>query len=617
MPTKAAISLTELDFDSVRASLKTYFEADATFTDYNFEGSGLSILMDILAYNTHYSAFMANMLANEMFLESAQVRKNVISLAKMLGYTPTSRVSSSATLNLVLTVTGTPATVTVPKGTAFTTSVDGVSYNFILRADEVFTAAASYTKDVIVREGVLFTYTHTMNTADTAQKFIIPNAKIDTSTITMKVQTSASDTTTTSHTLQTDYAAVTSTTKNFFLQESDNFFYELYFGDGVIGYQPVDGNLIITEYVACNAGDANGATVFAISGSISGVTDVTITTVSDSAGGGERQSIDKIKLLAPKSYASQGRVVTANDYKTRILEDYPNAAAVKVYGGEEADPPQYGKVFITIKPVTGVTINDTVKAYIKKSLLGPRNVMSIRPEFADPDYLYIVPTVNVKYNPNTTLDSAETIKSQVTTVMENYSNNSIESFDSVFHHSVLSQLISEANTGIVSNILSFSVKKIVTPTLNIVGSYTFDYSNELYHPESGHSAITGGIITSSSFNVLDAAGISRLSYIDEDGADNTRLYYINSGARVYLDNTVGVINYSTGKVTVNNIKPTAVTNTDKTISMNVQLNSPDVVPLRNQIVEIKSSDITVYVTEDVAASSGSTKDYGSTASAGF
>jgi hypothetical protein len=201
--------------------------------------------------------------------------------------------------------------------------------------------------------------------------------------------------------------------------------------------------------------------------------------------------------------------------------------------------------------------------------------------------------------------------------MENYSNNSIESFDSVFHHSILSQLISEANTGIVSNILSFSVKKIVTPTLNIVGSYTFDYSNELYHPESGHSAITGGIITSSSFNVLDAAGISRLSYIDEDGADNTRLYYINSGARVYLDNTVGVINYLTGKVTVNNIKPTAVTNTDKTISVNVQLNSPDVVPLRNQIVEIKSSDITVYVTEDVAASSGSTKDYGSTASAGF
>ena len=617
MPTKAAVSLTELDFDDIRASLKTHFEADGTFTDYNFEGSGLAILLDILAYNTHYSAFMANMLANESFLDSAQVRNNVVSLAKMIGYTPISRVAPQAVLSLVLTTSSSPATIDVPKGTKFTTTVDGTNYAFIMRNAVTFTAASAYTNSVILHEGELFTFTHTVNTADSAQKFIIPNSKIDTSTLIVNVQTSASNTTTATHTLQTDYTTPTGTSTNFFLQAVDDFLYEIYFGDGVIGKSPVDGELIISEYIATNAGEANGATIFTLSGAITGVSSLVITTTTNASGGAERQTIDGIKRLAPKSYSAQGRVVTANDYRTRILQDYPSADAVKVYGGEDADPQEFGKVFIAVKPATGLSLTTAVKNSIKTTILQPRNILSVRPEIIDPDYLYVVPTVNVKYNPTITTDGASVIESQVRTTIQNYSNDSLESFDSVFHYSALTRAIDETNNGITSNLISFKVKKLVTPTLNATGSYTFDFRNSLYNPESGHNAIAGGIVTSTSFTVDDSSLTTRTVFFDDDGAGNLRMFYFSGATRVYLNSAVGTVNYTTGKIIVSSIVPTGISNSDNTIALSVIFNSLDIIPLRDQIVEIRDADIIVTVTEDTAAATGSTRNYGTPASSGY
>ena len=618
MPSKAAVSLTNLDFDEIRASIKTYFEADATFKDYNFEGSGLAILLDILAYNTHYSAFTANMMANEMFLESAQVRKNLVALAKQLGYRPSSRIAPSATVTVAFTPTDTTATsVTISKGTNFTSDVDGTTYNFINRDDVTVTGTAAQeftSENITLKEGTLFTFTHTVNTADANQRFIIPNPNVDTSTLTVKVQTSATDTTQPTYTLAEDYTDPGASDTNYFLQEVEDNQYEVYFGDGVIGKKPVDGNLIVLEYMATNATAANLATTFTLSGSIAGATSATVTTVTNAAGGTERETADRIKLLAPRDYATQGRVVTVEDYKTRVLKEYADAQSVKAYGGEDASEPYYGRVYVAIKPKTGVTLSDTNKTYIKETILKKRNVVSITPEIVDPQYIYVIPTVTVKFNSNNTTDSAETIKGTVTDTIKSFSNDKIEAFDSVFRHSVLTGLIDDSHEAIESTILTLQMKSSITPTLNTSASYTLEFDNALYNPHSEHNKSGGGILSSTSFSINDSTAVSRTAFFDDDGAGNLRIYYLSGGARTYINSTAGTVAYATGKVTVTNFNPTAVANTDNTITITVKPDSVNLVPVRNQIIEILDADISVTVSEDTAASSGSTTDYGTSAS---
>ena len=618
MPSKAAISLTNLNFDDIRASIKAYFEADATFTDYNFEGAGLAILLDILAYNTHYSAFTANMMANEMFLESAQVRKNLVALAKQLGYRPSSRVTPSATITIAFTPTDTTATsVTITKGTKFTSNIDGVTYNFLNRDDVTVTGTAAQeftSSNFTIKEGTLFAYTYTVNTADTNQRFIIPNANVDTSTLTVKVQTSASDTTQTTYTLAEDYTDPGASDTNYFLQEVEDSQYEVYFGDGVIGKKPTDGNLIVLEYMATNATAANLATTFTLSGSIAGATSATVTTVTNAAGGTERETADRIKLLAPRDYATQGRVVTVEDYKTRVLKEYTDAQSVKAYGGEDASDPYYGRVYVAIKPKTGITLSDTVKTYIKEEILKKRNVVSITPEIVDPQYIYVIPTAAVKYNSNSTTDSEETIKGTVIDTIKSFSNDKIEAFDTVFRHSALTGLIDDSHEAIESTILTIQMKSSFTPTVNTSASYTLEFDNGLYNPHSEHNKSGGGILSSTSFSINDASAVSRTAYFDDDGNGNLRIYYISGGTRTYINSTAGTVAYSTGKVTVSNFNPTAVANTDNTITITVKPDSVNLVPVRNQIVEILDADISVTISEDTAASSGSTTDYGTSAS---
>ena len=617
MPSKAAISLTNLDFDDIRTAIKTYFEADATFKDYNFEGAGLAVLLDILAYNTHYSAFTANMMANEMFLESAQVRKNLVAIAKQLGYRPSSRTAPSATITISFTPTDSTATsVTISKGTKFTSDVDGTTYNFINRDDVTVTGTAGleFTSDnITIKEGSLFTFTHTVNTSDASQRFLIPNANIDTSTLVVKVQTSATDTTQTTYTLAEDYTDPGATSTNYFLQEVEDSQFEVYFGDGVIGKKPADGNLVIIEYMATNAESANLATTFTLAGNVGGATTGTVVTVSNAAGGAERETDARIKLLAPRDYATQGRVVTAEDYKTRVLKDYADAQSVKVYGGEDASDPYYGRVYLAIKPKTGVTLSDTVKTYIKEDILKKRNVVSITPEIVDPQYIYVIPTVAVKYNPNNTTDSAETIKSTVIDTIKSFSNDKIEAFDTVFRHSVLTGLIDDSHEAIESTILTLQMKSSIEPTLNTNTSYTLEFDNAFYNPHSEHNKSGGGILSSTSFSINDSTAVSRTAFFDDDGAGNLRIYYLSGGARTYINSTAGTVAYGTGKVTVTNFNPTAVANTDNTITITVKPDSVNLVPVRNQIVEILDADISVTVSEDTAASTGSTTDYGTSA----
>ena len=348
MATKLDIS--QLDFDGIKDNLKTFLKQQDEFTDYDFEGSGMNILLDVLAYNTHYLGFNANMLANEMYLDSADQRSSVVSLAKQVGYTPRSASSSKATID-VLVNNGSGASITMARGTKFTTTVDGTNYSFVNNADVSISPVDGVYKfsNLDIFEGTFLNFKYTANTSDTDQRFIIPNDNVDTTTLTVKVQESTSDSTTNTYTLAQGITGLDSTSKVYFLQEVENGRFEVYFGDGVLGKAIADGNIVILDYVTCNRDEPNGATTFALSGNVGGFTNVTITTVSNASNGDGPETIESIKYNAPRDYTSQDRAVTADDYKVLVKSLYANAQSVQVYGGEDAAVPDYGKGYFSFK----------------------------------------------------------------------------------------------------------------------------------------------------------------------------------------------------------------------------------------------------------------------------
>jgi len=318
------LTVSDLDFDLVKQNLKTFLQSQSEFQDYDFEGSGFSILLDLLAYNTHYLGFNANMLANEMYLDSADIRKNIVSLAKMLGYTPTSAKAPSASLNILVN-NASGDSITMAKGTVFTTSVNDTSYQFVTNASHTLTPTNGVYQfsNIPVFEGTLVTYRYTVNTSDPDQSFIIPSNRADTTTLKVQIQNSSSDSTTATYTLATGFTSLDSTSRVYFLQEVEDGKFEVYFGDGVIGRALSDGNIVILEYIVTNKTEANGASTFALSGAIETFSDVTITTVSSAQGGAEPQSKESIRFNAPLQYARQDRavqqVIMKHLYKNCIL----------------------------------------------------------------------------------------------------------------------------------------------------------------------------------------------------------------------------------------------------------------------------------------------------------
>jgi hypothetical protein len=419
------LSVSELDFDNIKSNLKTFLQNQSEFQDYDFEGSGFAILLDLLAYNTHYLGFNANMLANEMYLDSADIRKNIVSLAKMLGYTPTSPKAPTASIDiLVNNASGT--SITMAKGTTFTTSVDGTSYQFVTNAAHTITPSSGVYRfsSIPVYEGTLVTFKYTVDTSDPDQRFIIPSVNADTSTLKVQIQNSVSDTTTATWTKASGFTSLDDTSKVYFLQEGEDGKFEVYFGDGIVGQSLSDGNIVILEYIVSNKAEANGASTFTLSGSVGSFTDVTITTVSSAQGGAEAQTKESIRYNAPLQYARQDRAVTTSDYETLVQELYPNAQSVSAWGGEDDETPVYGVVKIAIKAASGSTLTDTTKESIVTQLQ-KYNVASVRPEIVDPETTSIILTSNVKYDERATTKTAETLKSEITTAISNYNTNTL------------------------------------------------------------------------------------------------------------------------------------------------------------------------------------------------
>ena len=602
------LDISTLDFDQVKANLKTFLSQQDEFRDYDFEGSGMSILLDVLAYNTHYLGYNANMLANEMFLDSADLRSSVVSKAKQVGYTPSSSVSSKATIDVVVNnASGTSLTMTA--GTKFTTTVNTESYSFVNKEDVTITPIDGVYKfsDLDIFEGSYLNYKYTANTSDLEQRFIIPNDSVDTSTLRVKVQNSSSDSTTNTYTLATGLTGLTPTSQVYFLHEVENGRYEVYFGDGVLGKAIADGNIVIFDYVTCNRGLPNGASTFTLSENIGGFSNVTITTKSNAADGSGPESIASIKYNAPRDYASQDRAVTAEDYKVLVKSLYANAQAVQVYGGEDAEVPAYGKVFISIRAKSGTNLTVATKNSIVQSLK-QYSVASVRPEIIDPETTFIRLSTDFKYDSDKTTKDVTTLRTNIRNAIIEYNQDNLLNFTGVFRHSKLTEAINGADPSILSNITTVKLFKTITPTLNSALKYTLSFNNAFYNPHSGHNASGGGVISSTGFKINNDSSTNE-HFLDDDGAGNLRVYYLSGTTRIYTDSTFGTVNYSTGEIVLTSANITSISNVDGAASTRVRIfaipNSNDVVPVRNQVLEIDTANSTISADVDEVESGSS------------
>ena len=616
------LNVTEFDFDEVKDNLKIFLKGQTEFKDYDFEGSGMNSLLDVLAYNTHYLGFNANMLANEMFLDSASLRSSVVSHAKTLGYVPTSARAATATVDVTLNTTAL-ASATMEAGQVFTTTVEGTDFQFVTSADVTASNIGSGItfNDIDIYEGTFVTTRYTVDTSDVDQRFLLRDNRADTTTLTIKVQTSSSDTTTATYTEATDITQVATDSKVYFLQEVEAGRFEVYFGDGIVGIALSDDNIVIMTYVVSNKSDANGAAIFKNSGAIASITDVAVATVSSASGGSEAETIKSIKYNAPLDYAAQGRCVTAEDYKVYAKKLFPKTQSVSVFGGESGSfdsslgvvsTAEYGKVFISIKSTTGLELTSAEKTNLVKDL-APYTIASTTPVIVDPTTTFLILNTIFKFDTSATTSTAAELESLVSTTLQNYNTSDLEQFEGLFRHSKVLALIDNTDTSIMSNTTNITLAQKFTPTTTAATSYTINFNNAFYNPHTEHNKASGGIITSSAFYI--SGDTTNLHYFDDDGAGNLRLYYISGGARNYVDSTAGTVTYTTGQIIINSIYITSVDVVDGVSSTQIRItaipNSKDIVALRNQILEIDfvNTSITGEVDTVAVGDSAAGTDY--------
>ena len=613
----AKLSISQLDFDGIKVNLKRFLSNQSQFKDYDFEGSGMAVLMDLLAYNTHYLAYNANVAANEMFIDTADMRNSIVSLAKALGYTPNSATAPYADINVVVN-DATGSTLVMSAGTQFTTTVNSLSYNFVTIGSNTISPIDNvYTfSNLKIYEGTYVTYQYTYDSTDVDQRFLIQSASADVTTLTVQVQNSSTDTVTNTYAKATSITELDSTSKVYFLQEAEDGKFEIYFGDGVTGKALVNGNIIILKYVVTNKTAANGASSFSLSGNIGGFSNVTLTVNSNAANGAEPETNQSIKFNAPKSYAAQDRAVTVEDYKAKVKELYANTQSISAWGGEDAETPFYGRVYISINPKSGSILTQTTKNSIIDSLKR-YSVASVTPVIVDPETTNIILTSTVKYDKTATSKTADTLKSETIEDLTAYNSNTLQSFDSMLRHSKLIEIIDDVDTSILSNITTLKIRKSFTPTIGSSTNYTVSFSNALYNPHSGHNASAGGILVSSGFKIGSSANEY---FFDDDGTGNIRRYYLVGDVRTYADNSAGTIDYTTGAIAINALNISSISNIRGLASTVVELtltpNSNDIVPLRNQILslDVANSSITVEVDTLVGGSSNAGIGYVTTSS---
>ena len=514
------LRVTELDFDAIKQNLKNFLKQQSEFTDYDFDGAGLSILLDILAYNTHYNAYYLNMVANESFLDTALLRDSVVSHAKTLGYTPYSTRAPVAIVNFTIdSTTTTPATATLPEGYAFLSNqIDSKAYNFVVLNDTTVTKSNTqfFFENLQIFEGQLITYSFIYDQgSNPKQVFTLPDTNIDTTTIKVVVNPSSSNTATATYTKVTDVLDISSTSEVFFLQEERDGNFQIYFGNDVVGKALPDGAIVSVTYLVTAGTEANKANNFVATATVvdslnNGLSDFTITPVSAASGGADRESVDNIKFSAAARFSTQNRLVTFKDYETYILNNYPNIDSISVWGGEENEPPIYGKVLISMKPKENYYISEAEKRRIIDEIIKPKAIIAVQAEILDPEFLFILVDVEAQYDARKTTNTEAILKERIRNAIINYSNTFLNKFASKIIDSKLETAIDSVDTNaIIGNEIEIKVQKRFEPELNTPQSYNIKFNVPL------HRGTVADRFSSTEFDIVDSDGIRRSVVFEE------------------------------------------------------------------------------------------------------
>ena len=594
MATGGNLPVSELDFFTIKDSLKEYLSNQSVFKDYDFEGSALSNLLDVLAYNTHYMGFYANMVANEMFLDSAVTRNAVVSRAKELGHTPSSSKAAQAQVHISYpNATSYPSI--IPAGSIFpaTNELDE-SFTFVNTETITLGATGGSGGNVpgataTIHEGQYRSVSFVFDGNSTSQKFIIPSTTVDTSHLTIRIQNSITDGTGfySPWDLSSNYAGLTSGSETYFLQEIEDGRYEIYFGDGIVGKKPSHGNVITVNYLDTKGSLANNVGKYDVRNQRRSIsyTSSTVDVISHAQGGGNPEGIDSIKYYAPRSYQAQDRAVTVEDYKTLVATQYGDAETVYVYGGEDAIPQQYGKVFISIKPKSGTSLSDFEKQSIKTSILEGKNIVSILPEIVDPEYIYVMVDSKITYDPARTTLTGETFKSLIKTQILNYVDNKLEKFGKNMFYSKLLHIIDRYDDSISGNETKLKMQKRLQPRIGTAGGYTINFYNPIYHPHDGHME---GVVKSSTFKYKDNDGITVNAYILDDGRGKLILYTTKESTK-YKIKEIGSVDYGNGSLDLVSFDPVQ-DDSSVTIKFTVEPQNVDIYSSRNNLITIDSLD---------------------------
>lgn len=595
MTSNTNLQVTDLDFEQIKSNIKSYLKGKNEFADYDFEGSTLDTLIDVLAYNTYQNSYYMNMTMNEMFLDSARKRNNVVSRAKQLGYIPRSATSSKATITVSFSPNDSPDEIIIPKYKKFTTTIDRTAYTFVTAQEySVLNSSGVYTKTIDIYEGVVVTDTFTYNSSNPTD-IILENENIDLTSLEVNVYENSSTTTKQLYTRFEDLTDVTSTSNVYFVDEHFSGYYKIYFGDDILGKALENGNVVEIIYRVCETTAPNGAqnfTAVGYSGYNAAITTTqyeveTISLVTAATYGDEKESIDSIKFYAPKLYEAQNRAVTKKDYQTFILNNFSYVQSVNVWGGEDHDPPIYGKVIVSIKPFFGFFITQDRKDDIF-SFLEDKNVLSIEPIIIDPTFVYIRPNITAYYDSSTTSLTAEGILSQVSNAVSDFETNKLGVFDSQFKYSRFVASIDSADAAIVSNETDILLEKRTNPVYNSIITYKIKFDAQLYRPYEGYI----GTISSSKFKLTN---YTNDLYLDDDGNGNVRLYYLNAtNDKVYVNRAAGTVDYDTGDVRLQDFSFESITGLE--LQIFAKPSSKNYTATRNQIILLSYPTVNVFDT---------------------
>ena len=585
MSANTYLRVTEVDFADIKTNLKAYLRSQTQFNDYDFDGSNMSTLLDVLAYNTHYNAFYTNMLANEMFLDTAQQRDSVVSRAKELGYL--TRSARGASANVSITFAGVASNVSefeLPKNTSFTTSINNRTFTFVTPESNIIrNVGGAFTKAITITEGSPVTHEFTVDSSSPV-KYIIPNENIDTRSIKVTVKESSSSSVTTVYTRATNIREVNNQSTVYYLQETHDKQYEVLFGTGSLGKPVEDGNIVQVEYRVCHGTQTNGANTFSID-SISitpSYSGATLAVNSVARGGVEIESIDSIKFNAPRNFKIQNRAVVAKDFERIILNENTNLSSVVAFGGEEAVPAVHGKVFIAIKPQGELIPTATLKDEIKNSIKD-RTMLGIDPVIIDPTYLYVIPTITTYYDTLKSNVATSAIQALIRNSIVSYSTNNLEQFGQKLRYSRFVRELDNTDEAVLNNEAEFQMQKRFVPSTTSATLVELEF----------HNSVKVSSISSTSFTFNNFT-----AQLDDDGLGNIRIFRFNTDKeKVFINATAGTIDYTTGKLSMSSFVVSAFDGIE--IEVNADPVNKDIVPVREQIIIISSEDAVINTEAEV------------------